>query len=153
MHSLLLGLAAATLALQIPDGHGRPFDLASLRGRVVAVTSVSRYTKDEAARVHAALAARSDVTVVSVVDFVGIPSFVHGYARRKVAEADGAVLHLCDEHGDWGRSVGAHPDQHVDIFIVDRDGALRGRFEGAHELGRALHLLDELRASSASSRR
>jgi hypothetical protein len=114
------------------------------------VTFVSRYTQDEAAKVNDALTSRSDVKVVSIVDFVGIPSFVHGYARRKVAEADdGRVQHLCDEHGVLRKRFGAHPKKYVDIFIVDRDGLLRGRFEGARQLDDALRLLDEVRAAHA----
>ena len=138
------------LALHAPDAHGNAFDLASLRGNVVAVTVVSRYTHDEALRINRALGARGDVKVVSVVDFVGIPRFVHAYARRKVAEADGRVQHLCDDSGDLGRQLGAHPRQHVDIFIVDRDGGLRGRFEGAQQLDAALRLLDQVRTAQAT---
>lgn len=138
------------MALQADDAHGRAFDLSSLRGSVVAVTFVSRYTHDEAARVNEALGARSDVKVVSVVDFVGIPGFVHGYVRRKIAEADGRVQLLCDERGELRRRFGAHSDKHVDIFIIDRDGGLRGRFEGQDQLEAALRLLDEVRTSSAA---
>ncbi len=137
------------LALQAADARGRAFDLATLRGNVVAVTFASRYTQDEAARIHAELASRSDVKIVSVVDFVGIPGFVHGYAKRKVAEADGRVQHLCDERGEIKRQFGAHPDKHVDIFVVDREGGLRGRFEGEQQLEAALRLIDEVRVARA----
>ena len=161
MMSLLVTTALATVpvaahaqgqlvALQAPDGRGRPFDLSSLRGSVVAVTFVSRYTQDEASRVNQALGARSDVKVVSVVDFTGIPGFVHNYARRKVAEADGGKVRLlCDEDGSWRQRFGAHPDKRVDIFVVDRDGGLRGHFQGAQQLESALRLLDEVRAAQA----
>jgi hypothetical protein len=115
----------------------------------VAVTFVSRYTRDEAARVHDTLGSRGDVKLVSIVDFVGIPGFVHGYARRKVAEADGRIQHLLDEHGELGRRFGAHPDKHVDIFIIDRGGGLRGHFEGARQIDDALNLIDELRTATA----
>lgn len=141
---------ATLVTLRAPDGRGHPFDLASLRGSVVAVTFVSRYTQEEAAKVNEALTTRSDVKVVSIVDFMGIPSFVHGYARRKVAEADdGRVQHLCDEHGRLRKRFDAHPDKYVDIFVIDRDGVLRGRFEGARELDAALRLLDEVRSAHA----
>ena len=136
------------MTLAAYDGRGRSFDLSSLRGNVVAVTFVSRYTQDEAERVNRALGTRGDVKIVSVVDF--IPGFVHGYAKRKVAEADGRVHHLCDEHGTLRRQFGAHSDKHVDIFIIDRDGGIRGRFEGQQQLGAALQLLDEVRATQAS---
>lgn len=139
-----------TVALQAADAHGRTFDLASLRGNVVAVTFVSRYTRDEAARVHNALGARDGVKVVSVVDFVGIPGFVHGYARRKVAEAANAhVQLLLDERGDLGRRFGARPDKRVDILVIDRGGGLRGHFEGAGQLEAAMRLIDELRTATA----
>lgn len=137
------------MLLHALDARGRAFDLARLRGNVVAVTFASRYTQDEAARINAVLGSRADVKVVSVIDFVGIPGFVHDYARRKVAEADGRVQHLCDERGDLGRQLGAHPDKHVDIFIVDREGGLRGRFEGQPQLGAAMRLLDEIRVARA----
>lgn len=142
--------ATELVSLRLPDGNGRPFDIASLRGNVVAVTFVSRYTQDEAARVNEALGSRSDVKVVSVVDFIGIPGFVHGYARRKVAEADGRVQHLCDEHGVLRQRFGAHPDKRVDIFVVDRAGMLRGHFVGAQQLEAALRLIDEVRSAHAT---
>ena len=137
------------MALHAADGRGHAFDLSSLRGNIVAVTFVSRYTQDEGAKVNDALGARGDVKVVSVVDFMGIPGFVHNYARKKMAEADGRVQHLCDEHGELRRRFGAHPDKHVDIFVIDRDGGLRGRFEGQQQLEAALRLLDEVRTSTA----
>jgi hypothetical protein len=147
--SLAAHAQGPVLTLQAADAHGRTFDLSSLRGNVVAVTFVSRYTQDEGQRVNGALGSRGDVKIVSIVDFTGIPGFVHSYARRKVAEADGRVQHLCDEAGTIGRRFGAHPAKHVDIFIVDRDGGLRGRFEGQGQLGSALRLLDEVRSSRA----
>ncbi|MCU1282728.1 MAG: hypothetical protein JWM53_6274 [bacterium] len=136
------------IAFQAADARGQAFDLGALRGNVVAVTFVSRYTQDEAARVNDALGRHGDVKVVSVVDFMGIPGFVHGYARRKMAEADGRVRHLCDERGQLRKQFGAHPDKHVDIFIIDRDGGLRGRFEGQQQLDGALRLLDEVRGAT-----
>jgi hypothetical protein len=138
------------MAFSAADGRGRVFDLAQLRGNVVAVTFVSRYTQDEAAEVNRALGTRSDVKVVTVVDFVGIPGFVHNYARKKIAQADdGRVQHLCDERGELRRQFGAHPDRHVDIFILDRDGSVRGRFEGQQQLDGALRLLDDVRSQAA----
>ena len=136
------------MVLQSVDAHGHGFELSSLRGSVVAVTFGSRYTRDEAARVNDALGTRSDVKIVSVVDFMGIPRFVYGYARKRMAEADGRVQHLCDEDGELRRQFGVHPRRHVDIFIVDRDGVLRGRFEGQQQLAEALQLLDEVRAQA-----
>jgi hypothetical protein len=133
------------------DGHGHAFDLTQLRGSVVALTFTSRYTQEEALRVHGALAGRRDVKVVSIVDFVGIPSIAHGYARRRVAEADGdggRVIHLCDEKSQLRGAFGAHPDKRVDIFVIDREGGLRGHFVGA-QLSEAMRLVDAVRTTQA----
>lgn len=133
------------------DGHGRPFDLATVRGRVVALTFCSRWTKDEAAKVHDALATRAggDVMVVSVVDFAGIPGFAHGYARRKLAEHDqqGRIVHLVDEQGGLKRAFQTDPERRVDIFVIDRDGSLKGRFYGEKQVGDAVRLVDLLRVT------
>jgi hypothetical protein len=136
------------VVLQGVDARGHAFDLTSLRGSVVAITFVSRYTQDEALRIHEALAAHADVKVVSIVDFVGIPELVFDFVRRKVAEADGRVQHLCDEHGELGRRFGTQPDKRVDILVIGRDGALRGRFSGAAQLAGARRLIDEVRAQA-----
>jgi hypothetical protein len=146
------------VSLRAQDGHGRAFDLTSLRGRVVAVTFASRYTRDEADRVHAGLlehAAQGDMLVVNVVDLMGVPGLFHGYARRKAAEHDeaGRIVHVIDEHGDLRRSFGAEPGKHVDILVVDREGQLRGRFNGAAELEAAVRLVDQLRTRAAENAR
>ncbi|HEX4457322.1 MAG TPA: hypothetical protein VIA18_05100 [Polyangia bacterium] len=141
--------AAAAVELQGVDAHGNAFDLASLRGSVVAITFVSRYTQDEALRIHEALAAHADVKVVSIVDFVGIPEVVFDFVRRKVAEADGRVQHLCDEHGDLGRKFASQPDKRVDILVIGRDGVLRGRFIGLAQLEGARRLIDAARAQAS----
>lgn len=129
------------------DARGQAFDLQSLRGNVVALTFVSRYTQDEAARVNAALGRHSDLKVVSIVDFVGIPRFVHDYARRKVAESDGRIQHLCDVDGALGRQFATAPRDSVAILIIDRDGTLRGRFD-ATTLAAAERLVDDVRAQA-----
>jgi hypothetical protein len=147
------GPARPAVWLQGHDGRGHAFDLASLRGRVVAITFASRYTAHEADRIHAALlahAGESGLEVVNVVDLMGVPSLFHGYARRKVAEHDrpGRILHLVDEHGQLRRVFGVEPAHRVDILIIDRQGVLRGRFAGQAELAQALRLLDSLDVAS-----
>lgn len=134
------------------DGRGQAFDLASTRGRFVALTFCSRWTKDEAARVHDALKTRGDVLVVSVVDFAGVPSFARGYARRKIAEHDqqGRILHLVDEQGGLKRAFQTDPERRVDILVIDRDGTLKGRFYGGGHVADAIRLFDELRSTAAS---
>jgi hypothetical protein len=132
------------------DGLGREFALADLRGQVVALTFVSRYTRDESARINNQLSARArEVAVVTVVDLIGIPSFAHGYARRRIAEADAAGgRHVVDDQGALRRALGAQPDKQVDIYIIDRDGTLRGRYVGERQLPEALRLVDALRSSA-----
>jgi hypothetical protein len=138
------------VTLQGVDARGNGFDLVSLRGSVVALTFVSRYTQDEGHQVLEALSRRGDVKMVNVVDFTGIPRFVHGFVRKKVAQAgSGRVQHLCDANGDLGRRLGAEPRKRVDIFIIDREGILRGHFAGLGQLPQAQQRLDEVRSSQA----
>jgi hypothetical protein len=142
------------VALRGHDGHGRHFDLSSMRGQVVAVTFASRFTRSEADRVNNALmshAAEGDMMVINVVDFGGIPSLFHGYARRKAAEHDqpGKIYHLADESGEIRRQFQVEPGKRVDILVIDRDGSLRGRFSGSGQVDEAARLVDQLRTSTA----
>ncbi len=157
---VLVGFCAAVRAdarslvwLRGWDGLGRAFDLASVRGQVVALTFCSRWTRDEAERVNQALAGRAqpgDVMIVSIVDFGAVPSLFKGYARRKMAEHDryGRLAHLVDEQGGLKRAFQTDPERRVDILIIDRDGALRGRFSGEKQLADAIRLLEQLRGVS-----
>jgi hypothetical protein len=144
---------AQPVALRAADARGRPFDLGALRGRIVAITFASRYTHKEADEVNRALAERGTI-VVNVVDLTGVPSIFKGYAKRRVAEHDeeGRVVHLVDDGGDMRRRFQVEPTRRVDIVVVGPDGEVRGRFVGAADLGRALTLVDGLRASLASVR-
>jgi hypothetical protein len=161
---LALGLALSSLAplrapradeavvLRALDGKGRPFDLAELRGRVVALTFASRPTRDQAARVNEQLGAHSDaaaLAVVSIVDLSTVPGFARGYAHRRIAEADrqGRVRHLVDDNGRLRERFEVHPERRVDILVIDRDGTLRGRYVGDTGLEAALQLIDELLCS------
>jgi hypothetical protein len=140
---------AQLVTLQGTDGRGHPFDLTEMRGQVVAITFASRYTREEADRVHATLLAKqARLVVVSVVDLAGIPSLFHGYARRKAAEHDqaGRIVHVIDEHGDVKKRFSAEPQRRVDILVVGPDGELRGRFESG-QLDSVLRLVDSLRLS------
>lgn len=136
------------------DGRGRAFQLERMRGQVVAITFASRYTREEADRIHRELLAHvavGELVVVNVVDLMGIPGIFHGYARRKAAEHDrpGSIVHVIDEHGELRGRFRADPGKRVDIIVVDREGQLRGRFAGAAQLDGALRLVDQLRTSSA----
>lgn len=140
--------------LSAVDSQGHPFDLRMLRGKIVAVTFTSRYTRDEAMKVISQLEQRGsgDVQLVTVVDLVGVPSLFHGYAKRRVADEDkkSGVRHLVDGDGRLKKLFGAAPDREVDVFIIDRRGDLRGRFVGHKQVEDALRLIEELRTSTAS---
>ena len=145
-----LALAAPAFAdepaIADPDGH--PFALASSRGRPVALIVVSRYTRKDAERINDVLTplAGRNVEVITAVDFMGIPGLFHGFARRKIREAQrrSPIRMLCDEHGQWRRFFGVAPDKRVDILVLDRDGTLRGRFAGPKEVHAALDLIRTL---------
>ncbi|HEX6838229.1 MAG TPA: hypothetical protein VF334_16750 [Polyangia bacterium] len=146
---LCLGLAAPAFAdepsIADPDGH--PFALASSRGRPVALIVVSRYTRKDAERINDALTPLAgNVEVITAVDFMGIPGLFHGFARRKIREAQrrSPIRMLCDEHGQWRRFFGVAPDKRVDILVLDRTGTLRGRFAGPKEVHAALDLIRTL---------
>jgi hypothetical protein len=149
---VLTGAAAAAPEDQVwlagSDVYGRPFDLRSLRGQVVVLTFTSRYTQSEAHKINQALSmhAGGGLTVVTVVDLSGVPSLFHGYAKRRIADEEerGRVRHLLDEDGHIRSHFGVEPAHHVDIVIVDRDGALRGRFRGQGQLAAAEALIDQL---------
>jgi hypothetical protein len=132
------------------DGHGRTFDLRSLRGQVVVLTFGSRATRDEVSEVNdelARLAEPGEVRVVSVVDMEGIPNYANGMARKKIAESDreGRLQHVVDDQGTLKRSFGVDPQRQVDIFVIDKSGALRGRFTGDRQVDEVAALVDELR--------
>ena len=147
--ALLLAPIQAARADGLTDGEGRPYELSALRGRVIALTFGSPATKDEVARINLALEARApsaEVALVSVIDISGIPSMLHGYARRKVAESQHAckMKLLVDDKGSLRQPLRVQPDRRVDILIIDTHGAVRGRFRGEGEVSQALHLLAEL---------
>lgn len=149
--SVLLAAVLAAPAAAAPalvDAHGRAFALDADRGRVVALIVVSRYTRRDAERINDALTAVAggDVDVITAVDFMGIPGLFHGFARRKIREAQARspIRMLVDEHGQWRRHFGVAPDRRVDIIVLDRDGRVRGRFAGPAGVNDALRLIRAL---------
>ncbi|HWE27265.1 MAG TPA: hypothetical protein VHB97_04645 [Polyangia bacterium] len=147
--ALTLLVAAPALADEpaIADADGHPFALTASRGRPVALIVVSRYTRKDAERINDALTPLAgNVEVITAVDFMGIPGLFHGYARRKIHEAQqrSPIRMLVDEHGQWRRFFGVAPDKRVDILVIDRAGTLRGRFAGPKEVHAALDLIRTL---------
>jgi hypothetical protein len=161
VHVALLGLVSIVSAasadqlalLRSVDAHGQPLDPAKLRGEVVAVTFCSRYTQREVGPINdrlQAIARPGDTEVISVIDFDGIPSLFHEYARRKVRESErttGAVKHIIDEQGKLKHLFDADPRRRIDILVLDRDGNVRGHFIGANQVDDAMRLIDDLRRS------
>ena len=148
--ALLVTLAVAAPAFATPtinDANGQSYALDRVRGRPVALIVTSRYTRKDAERINDALTPLAGhVEVITAVDFMGIPGLFHGYARRKIREAQtrSPIHMLVDEHGQWRRFFGVAPDKRVDILVLDRDGMLRGRFAGPKEIHAALDLIQTL---------
>lgn len=129
------------------DVRGRSFDLTDLRGQIVLLTVASRRTASEARAIHerlAPLVAPGEFAVVSVISLDEVPSFAHGYARRRIAEAASRsrVIHLLDERGRLCRILAVRGG---DILLIDRGGLLRRRFRGQADLPAALEAVDALR--------
>jgi hypothetical protein len=133
------------------DARGRQITLGSLRGQVVAVTFVGRKTRDEATDINedlARLAEPGRMTVISVVDLEDVPHFGHKSALQKIAESDRpGLVHLVDDDGRLKQAFSVEPARQVSILVLDRDGAVRGRFEGEAGLPAALKLIEKLKAT------
>jgi hypothetical protein len=144
----LCGVASAEVSLKSSDARGRPVQLKDYRGKVVAVTFASKETRDESTEVNDELATLSDrdALVLSVVDMESIPHFGRKTAFKKIARSDRPGLqHVVDEHGEVAHSFGVDPRSQVAILIVDKNGGLRGRFDGLRELPQAQHLMEQLK--------
>jgi hypothetical protein len=148
--ALLCSSTALALPVSISGARaaGGTVRLDDERGRVVAITLMSRYTSDELQRINRALEseAASDVRIVTVVDFIGIPRLFHEVARARVAAAaiDPAIEVVVDDSGSWRARLGAAPDKRVDIIVLDRSGELRGHFVGLAQVDDARRLIRDL---------
>jgi len=133
------------------DARGREITLGSLRGQVVAVTFVGKNTRDEATDINddlSRLAEPSRMTVVSVVDLEDVPHLGRRTAMSKIAESDRpGLVHLVDSDGRLKQSFGVDPTRKVTILVLDRDGAVRGRFEGEAGLSQAVKLIEKLKST------
>jgi hypothetical protein len=131
------------------DARGREITLGSLRGQVVALTFVGRKTRDTGTDINddlSKLAEPGRMSVVSVVDLEDVPHIGHGTALNKIAESDRpGLIHLVDDHGGLKQSFSVDPTREVTILVLDRDGAVRGRFEGEAGLPAALKLIEQLK--------
>jgi len=130
------------------DAHGHSVSLGQYRGQVVALTFVGRKTRDVATDINDELAERAQpgrMTVLSVVDLEDVPSFGRHTALDKIAESDRPGLtHVVDGAGRLSQSFRVDPKQRVTILVIDKEGVVRGRFEGEAGLPAALRLIEEL---------
>jgi hypothetical protein len=156
LHSTLAGLLALCLAIPASaevwlkswDAHGNPVQLKDMRGKVVALTFVSRHVREEATEVNDTLAeqAGNDFQVLSVVDMMDIPEVGRGTALKRIAESDRPGLeHLVDDRGSLKRGFATDPAHKVDILVIDKKGDLRGRYNGLYEMDAAQKKIEELR--------
>lgn len=139
--------------LHAPDGRGRMFDLASERGKIVAVTFATRKTQDEVREVNDQLAGLG-VDIVTVVDFRTIPRIGHGVARHEMAKNDRpGHINVIDRSGKISNGLGIDPSKGVVVLLVDEEGVLRGRYNGLAEVDRATGDVAQLQTEARRSRR
>lgn len=122
-----------------------------LHGNVVVITVVSRYTEKESYFVNWKLGTRlrdGDFRMLTVIDFIGIPrfGFIYNIARKRISKetAGSQVEFICDTTEKIRDVLHADPRHRVDIIVLDRNGMIRGHFNGAQEIEQALKLIDEL---------
>lgn len=134
-----------------------------LRGNVVVVNVVSRYTEKESYFVNWKLGTRlrdGDFRMITIIDFIGIPrfGFIYNIARKRILSETSKsndelikkniapVKYICDMKETLRNKLqpNADPKHHVDIYVLDKDGIMRGHFNGAKEIDAAIKLIDQL---------
>jgi hypothetical protein len=133
------------------DARGREISLSSLRGQVVALTFVGKDTRDEGKDINdelTELAEPNKMCVLSVVDLEGVPGFAHSSAMHKIADSDRTgLIHVVDDQGRLKQAFAVDPTKQVTILVLDRGGAVRGRFQGEMSLVQVKKLIEQLKAS------
>jgi hypothetical protein len=133
------------------DARGREITLGELRGQVVAITFVGKNTRKEGTEVNEELGDLVEpgkMTLLSVIDLEGVPGIAHGMAMKKIAESDKpGMLHLVDDQGRLKQAFDVDPTKQVTILVLDREGAVRGRFDGEFGAIAAKKLVEQLKAS------
>jgi len=134
-----------------------------LQGNVLVVNVVSRYTEKESYFVNWKLGTRlrdGDFRMITIIDFIGIPrfGFIYNIARNRIlketnkaneelAKAHVApIKYICDMKETLRGKLqpNADPRHHVDIYVIDKSGVMRGHFNGAAEIDAAIRLIDQL---------
>lgn len=160
-------LSVAPVKIEGPDpiraasSDGEWIQSDSLRGNVVVVTVVSRYTEKESYYVNWRLGTRlrdGDFRMITVIDFIGIPrfGFIYDYARKRILKETtrsnnelkqhgiAPIKYICDMKEMLRRPLNADPRHRVDIIILDKTGEIRGHFHGAQQIDAAIKLIDQL---------
>ena len=165
----LAGADASPVKIEGPDpvraasNDGEWIQSDKLLGNVVVVNVVSRYTEKESYFVNWRLGTRlreGDFRMITVIDFIGIPrwGWIYNLARKRILkettkaneklekEHIAPVKYICDMKEQLrGRlEPNADPRHHVDIYVIDKNGEMRGHFNGAKEIDAAIKLIDEL---------
>lgn len=132
-------------------------------GNVVVINVVSRYTEKESYFVNWKLGTRlrdGDFRMITIIDFIGIPrfGFIYNLARNRILKETtksneelakknvAPIKYICDMKEVLRGSLEppADPRHHVDIYVLDKNGVLRGHFNGAQEIDKAIALIDTL---------
>ncbi len=133
----------------------------NLHGNVVVITVVSRYTEQESYFVNWKLGTRlndGDFRMITVIDFIGIPrfGFIYNIARKRILKETSAaneqlkkkgispIKYICDMKETLRGQLNADPRNHVDIIVLDKNGEVRGHFNGQVEIEKAINLIDQL---------
>jgi hypothetical protein len=114
------------------DTRGNEVRLGALRGQVVALTFVARDQGDEGSALNHALAHHT--RVLSVVEQPGLEDAPN-------------LTHLSDEAGRLKQAFAVERAKKVAVLVLDREGAVRGRFEGYAALTDALRLVEKLESA------
>jgi len=165
---LLNSLAIATpLKIEGPDpvrmasNSGEWIKSNDYLGEVVVITVVSRPKEKESYFVNWKLGIRlrnSDFRMITVIDFINIPhsGFLYNFARNRIIKETTIVnndltkrgvppiKYICDVQGVLRTKLGADPKHRVDIIVLDKNGEIRGRFNGAREIDATIKLIDQL---------
>ncbi len=122
-----------------------------LRGQVLVITIVSRYTEKDSYYVNAKLGTRlkdKDLNMITIIDFIGIPHWgiIYDYARKRILKetANSPVKYICDTTDRLRTALHADPKHRVDIIVLDKAGEIRGHFFGVKDVDNAIKLIDEL---------
>lgn len=152
---------AQTIKIEGPGPNWEWHQTDARHGNVVVIVVVSRYTQKESYFVSWKLGTRlrdGDFRMFTVIDFIGIPrfGFIYDIARKRILKETSQsnqelakhgvspVEYICDMKETLRDKLDADPRHRVDVIVLDKDGKLRGHFDGGKEIDRAIKLIDEL---------